>query len=139
MVQKNLAVGTKKFPQWNSFGGWLRIVHVQKNKKANNMYEGALFRLQQYMSRTCFEPILSAIKYTKENPPAFVDHFWEVRVLIDAWSESMSNFFRQVGSTRLTNQFPNGSMNSPARKLIAQQLIENQCLDKEVRETNWHK
>ena len=46
---------------------------------------------------------------------------------------------RQVGSTRLTNQFPNGSMNSPARKLIAQQLIENKYLDKEVRENNWRK
>ena len=26
-----------------------------------------------------------------------------------------------------------------ARKLIAQQLIENKYLDKEVRENNWHK
>ena len=57
------------------------------------MYEGAPFRLQQYMSRTHFEAILSAIKYTKENPPAFVDHFWEVCKLIDAWNESMSKNF----------------------------------------------
>ena len=57
------------------------------------MYEGAPFRLQQYMSRTHFEAILSAIKYTKENPPAFVDCFWEVRELIDAWNESMLKNF----------------------------------------------
>ena len=56
------------------------------------MYEGAPFRLQQYMSRTRFEAILSAIKYTKEHPPAFVDRFWEVRELIDAWN-SMSKTF----------------------------------------------
>ena len=36
---------------------------------------------------------MSAIKYTKENPPAFVDCFWEVRELIDAWNESMSKNF----------------------------------------------
>ena len=82
--------------------------------KAINMNEGAPFRLQQYMSRTRFEAILSATKYTKENPPAFVDRFWEVCELIDAWNESMSKISRQVGSTQLMNQFPNGSMNSPA-------------------------
>ena len=61
--------------------------------KAINMYEGAPFQIQHFMSRTCFEAILSAIKYTKENPPAFVDHFWEVCELIDAWNESMSKNF----------------------------------------------
>ena len=71
----------KNFLNWNKndgtvLGDALRIARVQKNKKAIKMYKGAPFRLQQYMSRMRFVAILSAIKYTKENPPAFVDHFW---------------------------------------------------------------
>ena len=56
-------------------------------------YLGAPFQLQQYMSRMRFEAILSAIKYTKENSLAFVDCFWEVCKLIDAWNESMLKNF----------------------------------------------
>ena len=52
----------KIFHDGTVLGDALRIAHVQKNKKAINMYEGAPFRLQQYMSRMCFEAILSAIK-----------------------------------------------------------------------------
>ena len=33
MVHKNLAVGTKKFARWNSFGGWVENCACEKNKK----------------------------------------------------------------------------------------------------------
>ena len=46
--------------------------------KSVNMYEGAPFRLGEYMTHTHFEEILSSLCYTDESPPTLLDHFWEI-------------------------------------------------------------
>ena len=61
--------------------------------KEPNKFEGAPFRLNEYMSRKRFEEILGAITYTTNNPPAMLDRFWEVRGLIDAWNSNMEENF----------------------------------------------
>jgi hypothetical protein len=58
-----------------------------------NIFKGAPFRLQQYMSRNRFEAILSAITYTNEKPPQYKDRFWEVRQLINEWNANMNAHF----------------------------------------------
>ena len=63
------------------------------SSKDINMFEGASFRLTQYMSRNCFEEILSAISYTNKHPPQMLDKFWEIRELIDAWNDNMEAEF----------------------------------------------
>ena len=57
------------------------------------MYEGAPFRLGDYMTRTRFEEILSSLRYTDESPPTLLDRFWEVRRLIVAWNKNMDDNF----------------------------------------------
>ena len=61
--------------------------------KNPNIFEGRHFRLQQSMSRYWFEGILSAIKYTNNNPPAHKDRFWEVCQLLESWN---NNMFQQI-------------------------------------------
>ena len=61
--------------------------------KEPNKFDGAPFRLNEYMSRKRFEEILGAITYTASNPPAMLDRFWEVRGLIDAWNSNMEENF----------------------------------------------
>ena len=41
-------------------------------------FDGAPFRLTPFMSRRHFEQILNNRGYTKEGPPQYRDHFWEV-------------------------------------------------------------
>ena len=57
------------------------------------MFEGAPFRLTHYMSRDCFEEILSAFSYTNKCPPQMLDKFWEIRELIDPWNDNMEAEF----------------------------------------------
>ena len=45
------------------------------------------------MSRNRFEAILSALSYVDHNQPVLLDHFWEVRWLIDAWNQNMAENF----------------------------------------------
>ena len=45
------------------------------------------------MSRTIFEGITSALKYTYKPPPTYKDGFWEVRRLIDEWNMNMDEYF----------------------------------------------
>ena len=52
--------------------------HSFWSSKSVNMYEGAPFRLGDYMTRTCFEEILSSLRYTDESPPTLLDRFWEI-------------------------------------------------------------
>ena len=48
--------------------------------KEPNKFEGAPFRLNEYMSRKRFEEILGAMTYTTNNPPAMLDRFWKLGV-----------------------------------------------------------
>ena len=63
------------------------------SSKSVNMYEGAPFRLGNYMTRTRFEEILSSLCYTDESPPTLLDRFWEIRRLIVAWNKNMDENF----------------------------------------------
>ena len=42
------------------------------------------------MSHNWFEAILYAMPFMKDEAPLYVDKFWCVRRLIDAWNESMN-------------------------------------------------
>jgi len=57
------------------------------------MFQGAPYRFNQYMSRFRFEAILTALRLTKDEAPTYVDRFWEVRPLIKAWNENMTQQF----------------------------------------------
>ena len=67
--------------------------HSFWSSKSMNMYEGAPFRLGEYMTRTHFEEILSSLRYTDESPPTLLDRFWEIRWLIVAWNKNMDENF----------------------------------------------
>lgn len=58
-----------------------------------DVFNGSPFRLNLYMSRNRFEDILYSLGYTKSNPPAYNDKFYEIRDLVDAWNEHMSENF----------------------------------------------
>ena len=47
-----------------------------------------------YMSRKRFETILFALSFTLSSPPSFLDRFWQIRDLIDAWNKNMQNNFK---------------------------------------------
>lgn len=56
-------------------------------------FEGAPFRLHKYMSRTRFENILNALRYTNQPPPLYKDSFHQVRQLLNAWNDHMASVF----------------------------------------------
>ena len=57
------------------------------SKKPIDMFNGAPFRLNSFMSHARFKEILQAIRYTdKEEPLFFLDKFHEVRQMIDAFN-----------------------------------------------------
>lgn len=61
--------------------------------KPIDIYAGAPFRLNHYMSRVRFELILRHLTFTNRPAPAFLDRFWQVRQMIVAWNENMSEVF----------------------------------------------
>ena len=56
-------------------------------------FSSAPLRLGVWMSRKRFDDILSALQFTSDNPPVFVDMFWEVRAMISAWNSNMNQQF----------------------------------------------
>ena len=48
------------------------------SNKHVNIFEGAPFQLNNFMTRNRFEKILNNIMYTNHEPPAFHDCFWEI-------------------------------------------------------------
>ena len=51
------------------------------------------YRFNDIMSRTCFEQILKALTLTDREHPSYVDPFWQIRQLVDAWNENMGENF----------------------------------------------
>ena len=43
-----------------------------------NTFHGAPLRLGVWMSRKCFDAILSALSFTDATPPTYLDKFWEI-------------------------------------------------------------
>ena len=56
-------------------------------------FVGAAMRLYSFMSRKCFKAMLKALAITARQPPAFRDHFWEVREVLEAWNSNMMEQF----------------------------------------------
>ena len=60
-----------------------------------DMFVGAPFRLNAYMSRNRFDAIMHALRYTnKEAPLLFLDRFHEVRQMIDAFNDHYSKGYK---------------------------------------------
>ncbi|KAL7524687.1 hypothetical protein ACHAXR_004709, partial [Thalassiosira sp. AJA248-18] len=55
--------------------------------KPVSMFEGAPFRLNEYMSLTRFKNICSAMRYTDEELPSFLDRFHDVRKILIAFND----------------------------------------------------
>ena len=54
---------------------------------------GSPFQLNKYMIRVRFEKILARIKYTDEEPTHYVDRFFHIRKLVEAWNSNISTNF----------------------------------------------
>lgn len=55
--------------------------------------DGAPYRFNAYMARGRFESILESLMYTTDEPPEYVDKFWEVRQLLQEWNDNMEQNF----------------------------------------------
>lgn len=51
--------------------------------------EDAPFHLNEYMSLRRFTTITAALWYTNNNPPAFLDHFFDVIEMTDSYNDHM--------------------------------------------------
>jgi hypothetical protein len=59
------------------------------------MYDGAPFRLNEFMTKSRFREIMEAIRYTsKVAPLLFVDRFHEIREMIDAFNNHYSSDYK---------------------------------------------
>ena len=56
------------------------------SEKTIKFFEGAPFRLSEYMSGRRFQNIGTAIRYTNIESPAFLDRFHNVRQMIEAFN-----------------------------------------------------
>jgi hypothetical protein len=82
-------------------GIWLLLstVHTGQCKRSfwketePNPFFGAPFRCNKYMSGKRFEKITAALKYTDLPRPSYVDRVHEVRQLLSAFNELMSQIF----------------------------------------------
>ena len=57
------------------------------SEKPSNMFEGAPFRLSEYMSGRRFQNIGAAIRYTNIESPDFLDRFHDVRQMINNFNK----------------------------------------------------
>ena len=58
-----------------------------------NAFHGAPLRLGVWMSKKCFDTILSALSFTDAIPPTFLDKFWEIQQMVEAWGVNMVENF----------------------------------------------
>ena len=65
--------------------------------KAVDMFEGAPFCLNEYMTKARFREIMESIRYTsKEAPLLFVDRFHEISEMIDAFNDHYSSEYKPL-------------------------------------------
>ena len=94
----NAQVTLGEFIQW--IGLWLLMSiligpqhHEFWSTYSINAFKGSPIRLHPWMSRTRFNKILAALSFTNQHPPAFLDKFWNIRQMIDAWGATMNTAF----------------------------------------------
>ena len=58
-----------------------------------NAFHGAPLRLGVWMSRKQFDAILSALSFTDATPPMYLDKFWEICQMVEAWGLNMVENF----------------------------------------------
>ena len=88
-------VSEHEFIKW--LGMWLVMGYYEVNwgrldwwsKNNIRIGRGSPFGLNAYMSCVRFEQIITRIKYTDEDPPHYVDRFFHVRKLVEAWNTNM--------------------------------------------------
>jgi hypothetical protein len=56
-------------------------------------FDGAPVRLNDWMSKHRFDSIVSALDYMDAPRPRYVDQFFGIRQLLDAWNDNMDNKF----------------------------------------------
>ena len=69
--------------------------HLFWSSRKVDPFEGAPFCLTAVMLHTQDEEILCNLRYTKDAPPEYHDHFWEVRSMLKMWNENMGTNFMQ--------------------------------------------
>jgi hypothetical protein len=86
-----------EFLKW--YGLWLVMATVEGSHRREfwstgnvSMFSGAPYRLGEYMPRSRFEEILTALSYTTTKPTND-DKFWEVREMITSWNDNMAKAF----------------------------------------------
>ncbi len=97
VLRPNLSYG--EFLRW--YGIWLVMAATEGgclreqfwDRAAVSMFRGAPYRFNEYMSQNRFNNILSSLSYTTQQYTN-ADKFWEVREMIEAWNENMTNAFR---------------------------------------------
>ena len=96
--EKHCPVSYGEFLRW--LGLWLLMATINGPDRTDfwslgevDCFVGAPLRLGSFMSRKWFEAILKALAITARQPPAFRDHFWEVREIIEAWNANMTEQF----------------------------------------------
>ena len=102
-TNNNLPVGEKQV-QYGEFLRWIglwmlmgTLIGPQRNEfwvtHTINAFHGAPLRLGIWMSRKRFDAILSALSFTDATPPTYLDKFWEIRQMVEAWGLNMVENF----------------------------------------------
>ena len=93
------AVSYGEFLRW--IGLWLMMATIQGPQRSEfwsiapvSLFDGAPFRLNNFMSRSRFDAILFCLKFTSSPPPTtYRDKFWEIREMLEAWNKNMQEHF----------------------------------------------
>lgn len=100
-VNKNVVLGEVMYGEFLRFLGiWFLIATIEGPSRRDffsssliSIFSGAPFRVNELMSRNRFEDILYSLDYTLNDPPAYLDRFFYIRDLQDAWNKNMHDNF----------------------------------------------
>lgn len=87
-----------EFLRW--LGLWFLMATIQGPSRIDfwrkdpiSIFEGAPFRLGDYMSRNRFDDILKGLEFMSEDPPPYKDKFFRIRDIVKSWNENMFENF----------------------------------------------
>ena len=64
------------------------------SSKPITLHDGAPYRFHEWMSSRRYELILSHLTYTDQQPPFYIDRFWEIRTIVQEWNLNMAQIFK---------------------------------------------